>query len=81
VLQVVEVKNMIFRQNTLNPLKRVAIFNLIFDTTPTYSELTSGTPKLAPYLTLNPHSQNALVPICDSCGGRTHDCLDENQES
>ena len=28
--------------DTLNPLKRAAFFNLIFDTAPTYSDLTSG---------------------------------------
>ncbi len=67
--------------DTLNPLKRAAFFNLIFDTAPTYSELVSGTPKLAPYLSLKPHFQNALVPVGDSGGIRTLDCLDESQES
>ena len=51
--------------DTLNPLKRAAFFNLIFDTAPTYSELVSGTPKLAPYLTLKAYFQNCLIPVCD----------------
>lgn len=57
--------------DTLNPLKRAAFFNLIFDSAPTYSELVSGTPKLAPYLSLKPHFENALVPVGDPTGNRT----------
>lgn len=36
--------------DTANPLKKAAFFGLIFDHMPNYTELTSGTPKLAPYL-------------------------------
>ena len=57
--------------DTLNPFKRAAFFNLIFDSAPTYSELVSGTPKLAPYLSLKPHFENALVPVGDPTGTRT----------
>lgn len=36
-----------------DPIKRATYFNLIFDTPPTYQELISGTPKLAPFIKLN----------------------------
>ena len=64
-----------------NPLKRAAFFGLIFDSMPTYADLTSGTTKLAPYLGLKPHFGTTLVPIGDSSGSRTHDYLDESQVS
>ena len=67
--------------DTLNPLKRAAFFNLIFDTAPTYSDLVSGTPTLVRYLTLKPAFQNTSFPSGDSGGIRTLDCLDESQES
>lgn len=35
-----------------NPLKRATYFGLVFTQTPTYQELVSGTPKLAPYIKL-----------------------------
>ena len=57
--------------DTLNPLKRAAFFGLIFDSPPTYSDLTSGTPKLAQYLGIKPPVSSALVPICDPTGNRT----------
>ena len=57
--------------DTANPLKRAAFFGLIFDGMPTYSDLTSGTPKLAPYLGLKPHFGTSLVPIGDPTGNRT----------
>ncbi len=57
--------------DTLNPLKRAAFFNLIFDTAPTYSDLTSGTPNLVRYLTLKPAFQNASYPSGDPTGTRT----------
>ncbi len=46
-----------------NPLKRAAFFGLIFDSMPTYADLTSGTTKLAPYLGLKPHFETSSVPI------------------
>lgn len=49
--------------DTLNPLKRAAFFGLIFDTMPNYAELTSGTPKLAPYLRQKIHFQNNPKPM------------------
>lgn len=64
-----------------NPLKRAAFFGLIFDSMPTYADLTSGTTKLAPYLGLKPHFETSSVPIGDPDGDRTHDLLDENQVS
>lgn len=54
-----------------NPLKRAAFFGLIFDEMPTYQDLVSGTPKLAPYLALKHHSSNALVPYGERAGIRT----------
>ena len=56
-----------------NPLKRAAFFGLIFDSMPTYADLTSGTAKLAPYLGLKPHFETSSVPIGESGGTRTHD--------
>lgn len=44
-----------------NPLKRAAFFGLIFDEIPTYQDLLSGTPKLAPYLALKPYLETSLV--------------------
>lgn len=54
-----------------NPLKRAAFFGLIFDSMPTYADLTSGTPKLAPYLGLKPHFGTSSVPIGEPAGIRT----------
>jgi len=51
--------------DTTNPLKRAAFFGLIFDSPPTYANLTSGTPKLAPYLGIKPSICSTLVPIGD----------------
>lgn len=44
-----------------NPLKRAAFFGLIFDEMPTYQDLVSGTPKLAPYLALKHHFATSSV--------------------
>ena len=57
--------------DTLNPLKRAAFFSLIFDVMPNYSELTSGTPKLAPFLALKERFDNSLVSDGDPTGNRT----------
>ncbi len=57
--------------DTANPLKRAAFFGLIFDEMPTYQDLVSGTPKLAPYLALKHHFGTASVPIGDPTGTRT----------
>ena len=57
--------------DTANPLKRAAFFGLIFDGMPTYSDLTSGTPRLAPYLGLKHHFGTASVPVGESAGART----------
>lgn len=46
-----------------NPRKRAAIFGFIFDEMPTYADLTSGTPKLAPYLALKRDFGGNLVPF------------------
>lgn len=54
-----------------NPLKRAAFFGLIFDEMPTYQDLLSGTPKLAPYLALKPHFATSLVTDGDPAGNRT----------
>lgn len=51
--------------DTANPLKRAAFFGLIFDTMPTYQDLISGTPKLAPYLALKRDLGGNLVPFGD----------------
>ena len=57
--------------DTANPLKRAAFFGLIFDEMPTYADLTSGTPKLAPYLALKRDLGGNLVPFGDLIGIRT----------
>jgi hypothetical protein len=57
--------------DTANPIKRAAFFGLIFDDMPTYADLTSGTPKLAPYLALKPSFGTGLVPFGDPKGNRT----------
>ncbi|MCX6726964.1 MAG: hypothetical protein NTY75_04150, partial [Candidatus Shapirobacteria bacterium] len=49
--------------NTTNPLKKASYFGLIFEQTPTYQELLSGTPKLQPYLTLNINDPNCSIPF------------------
>ena len=59
--------------DTANPLKRAAFFGLIFDGMPTYSDLTSGTPRLAPYLGLKHHFGTASVPVGEAAGTRTQD--------
>ena len=59
--------------DTANPLKRAAFFGLIFDHMPNYAELTSGTPKLAPYLRQKEYFQNPSLPLSGSNGIRTHD--------
>ncbi len=60
--------------DTANPLKRAAFFGLIFDEMPTYADLTSGTPKLAPYLALKRDLGGNLVPFGDPTGNRTPVC-------
>ena len=57
--------------DTANPLKRAAFFGLIFDEMPTYADLTSGTPKLAPYLALKRDLGGNLVPFGEPTGART----------
>lgn len=54
--------------DTANPIKRAAFFGLIFDGMPTYSDLTSGTPRLAPYLGLKHHFGTSSVPVGDPSG-------------
>lgn len=41
--------------DTKNSLKKAEYFGLLFEETPTYEDLLSGTPKLAPYLALKSH--------------------------
>ena len=56
-----------------NPLKRAEYFGLIFDKVPTYEDLVSGTPILAPFIKLKGGSNNVLVPNGESAGTRTRD--------
>lgn len=46
-----------------DPLKRAAYFGLIFDEAPTYEEILSGTPKLAPFIKLKDSLQLPLVSV------------------
>ena len=54
-----------------NPLKQAEYFSLLFEETPTYQDLLSGTPKLVRYLGLKPQFAAALVPDGDPTGNRT----------
>jgi site-specific DNA recombinase len=47
------------------PIKRAQYFSLLFDETPTYEELSFGTPNLAPFIELKSTSKGALVPNGD----------------
>ncbi|MCH7951923.1 recombinase family protein [Patescibacteria group bacterium] len=53
------------------PLKRAEYFGLVFDDTPTYEDLVSGTPELAPFIALKDQFAGALVPKGDPTGSRT----------
>ncbi len=55
------------------PLKRAEYFGLIFDKTPTYEELVSGTPQLAPFIALKHQFTGTLVPNGAPGGIRTPD--------
>ena len=59
--------------DTANPLKRAAFFGLIFDHMPNYTELTSGTPKLAPYLRQKEYFKNPSFSLSGGGGIRTHE--------
>jgi predicted KAP-like P-loop ATPase len=54
-----------------DPLKRAAYFGLIFDIVPTYLDLTSGTPKLAPYFGLKKGVAPLSIPDGDPTRIRT----------
>ncbi len=54
-----------------NPLKRADYFGLIFEKPPTYEELISGTPKMAPFIGLKDEFNSSLVPKCEPGGTRT----------
>ena len=62
-----------------NPLKRADYFGLVFDKLPTYEELVSGTPKLAPFIGLKEGFKPPLVPKCESGRIRTSDQLIKSQ--
>ena len=49
--------------NTQDPLKKAEYFGLIFEEAPTYAELVSRTPQIAPFLALNHAVEDALVPL------------------
>ncbi len=60
-----------------NRLKRGAYFGLVFDEAPTYEEISSGTPRLAPFIKLKDKlqsSESELVPNCDPTGSRIPVC-------
>lgn len=62
-----------------NPLKQAEYFSLLFEETPTYQDLLSGTPKLVRYLGLKPQFAAALVPDGEPAGTRTQDTLLKRQ--
>ncbi|MFC1711171.1 recombinase family protein [Patescibacteria group bacterium] len=47
------------------PLKRAEYFSLLFEKAPTYKELVSGTPKLAPFIRLKEGFDPSSVSKCD----------------
>ena len=53
------------------PLKRAEYFSLLFEEPPTYEELVSGTPKLAPLFALKDTIDNPNIPVGDPTGSRT----------
>lgn len=62
-------------------IKNAAMFGLLFDELPNYQDLVNGTPKLSPIIELNKQFDMGESSTCDPSGIRTHDYLDENQES
>ena len=61
--------------DTKNSLKKAEYFGLLFEETPTYEDLLSGTPKLAPYLALKSHFDGGSGTVCAPDRTRTCDLL------
>ena len=55
------------------PLKKAEYFSLLFEQPPTYAELVSGTPKLAPIFALKSTLDDTNIPDGESAGIRTRD--------
>lgn len=53
------------------PLKQAEYFSLLFDKTPTYEDLSFGTPKLAPFIGTKVGGERVLFPNGDPAGNRT----------
>ena len=60
--------------DTKKPLKKAAYFSLLFDQLPTYQELLSGTPKLAPFLGIKKGNDRVPFSIGDPTENRTPVC-------
>ena len=58
--------------DTKNSLKKAEYFGILFEETPTYQDLLSGTPKLAPYLALKPYFDSGLGMVGAPSENRTH---------
>ena len=58
-----------------NRLKKATYFGLVFSQTPTYQELVSRTPKLAPYIKLIDELSSTSVRDCEPPRGRTENLL------
>ena len=55
-------------------LKRAAYFGLLFDEAPTYQEILSGTPRLAPFIRPKDDLKASLLSKCDPTGSRIPVC-------
>ena len=65
--------------DSTKPLKRAEYFSLLFEDKPTYEDLVSGTPKLAPFIALKDQLDSGLVPNGEPAGTRTQDILLKRQ--
>lgn len=65
--------------DTKNSLKKAEYFGLLFEETPTYEDLLSGTPKLAPYLVLKSHFDSGSGTEGAPGGNRTHTTCSEDK--
>jgi site-specific DNA recombinase len=57
--------------NSKKPLKQAEYFSLLFDSVPTYEDLSFGTPKLAPFLGIKKELETIQLPKGDPTESRT----------
>lgn len=54
--------------NTENPIKKQALFGLVFEETPTYNDILNGTPKLTPIFALSLKSESKKSQLARAVG-------------